>query len=56
MNNIFINKTFLQDFFGDIILLNFHNSTFSIYNNFKPILNKLFSSQAILSINNIQRL
>ena len=52
MNNIFINKNILQDIFGDIILLNFHNSTFSIYNNLKPKLNKFFSSQAIFSIDN----
>ena len=52
MNNIFINKNILQDIFGDIILLNFHNSTFSIYNNLKPKLNKFFSYQAIFSIDN----
>ena len=52
MNNIFINKNILQDIFGDIILLNFHNSTFSIYNNLKPKLNKYFSYQAIISIDN----
>ena len=52
MNKIFINKTFLQDIYGDIILLNSHNSTFSIYNNSKQNLNKCFSYKAILSINN----
>ena len=52
MNNIFINKNILQDIFGDIILLNFHNSTFSIYNNLKLKLNKYFSYQAIISIDN----